>query len=774
MFIHKNLLLINQIIIINSANMKNIYSILILFLLLFSISVFGQSKIYAPNLRAPENMEIDQVPDAMLDWDAVTGITLDITYEAQLATNPEFSDAVTFPQTDVTAQTMSSLLFGGTYYWHVKAFDDGNASGWSETWSFTVSWTIEMDDPNDGATEFTNPEISWDPLSGVSSYQLQVDTSYAWSFDESGVTADINASYIIDNNNMWVVGADSLVLHNDGTGWTSIEAGTAEDLNDLIFIDSSHGYAVGNCGVVLFYDGTVWTIVDVGTDNNLLGVSFVDSDNGVVVGDSGTVVIYSGGTWEIAATGDNNNLWDVSMINPSNIWACGEGKIVVNYDGSAWAANEVGTKDHYGIVMTDENNGWTVGKSGKIFRWDGAAWNKEESGTTKSLFSVDFEGMNGIAAGAKGTMLTFNGRWNEATALSDDDFFGAAISADGGLVVGEKGMILQKTGSGFDSPYLMNYEIPSSMTTKDLTNLFFGQLYFYRARAIHDADTSKWAGVKSFTVEASPELTSPSNSSETDLLVEFKWAVFEGITNYVFEVDIDETFGQPRSFSPDENILSVNDFVFGQEYFWRVAAQHAVEISDWSEVWSFTTVNMIVLSEPEDGAEDVISCPMFVWDEVLGASGYELWVDIDENFSNPMVIISDVPYNQCQSNLEKQTNYYWKVRGLSGPLLSDWSDTWSFKTEGYIGIDEQFNADAINIYPNPGNGEFNLQVTSSIAGKYTIAVTTLTGKLVYDADIICKIGSNNLSIVLDNVSSGAYNLSLSKGNQVVTKQLVIK
>jgi len=774
MFIHKNLLLINQIIIINSANMKNIYSILILFLLLFSISVFGQSKIYAPNLRAPENMEIDQVPDAMLDWDAVTGITLDITYEAQLATNPEFSDAVTFPRTDVTAQTMSSLLFGGTYYWHVKAFDDGNASGWSETWSFTVSWTIEMDDPNDGATEFTNPEITWDPLSGVSSYQLQVDTSYAWNFDESGVTSDINATYIIDNSNMWIIGEDGLVLHDDGTGWANIEAGTTEDLNDLIFIDSSHGYAVGNSGVVLFYDGTAWTIVDVGTTDNLLGVSFVDSDNGVVVGDGGTVVIYSGGTWEIAATGDNNNLWDVAMINPSNIWACGEGKIVVNYDGSAWVANEVGTKDHYGIVMTDENNGWTVGKSGKIFRWDGAAWNEEESGTTKSLFGVNFEGMNGIAAGAKGTMLTFNGRWNEATALSEDDFFGAAISVDGGLVVGEKGMIIQKTGNGFDSPYLMDYNIPSSMTTKDLTNLFFGQLYFYRARAIHDADTSKWAGVKSFTVEASPELTSPSNSSETDLLVEFKWAVFEGITNYVFEVDIDETFGQPRSFSPDENILSVNDFVFGQEYFWRVAAQHAVEISDWSEVWSFTTVNMIVLSEPEDGAEDVISCPMFVWDEVLGASGYELWVDIDENFSNPMVFISDVPYNQCQNNLEKKTNYYWKVRGLSGPLLSDWSDTWTFKTEGYIGIDEQFNADAINIYPNPGNGEFNLQVTSSTAGKYTMTVTTLTGKLVYDAEIKCKIGSNNLSIILDNVSSGTYNLSLSKGNQVVTKQLVIK
>ena len=755
--------------------MKNIYSILSLVLLLFSISVFGQTKIYAPNLRAPENMEIEQPPDVLLDWDAVTGITLNITYEAQLATNPEFTEAVTFTQTDVTAQAMSNLLFGVTYYWHVKAYDDGTPSGWSDTWSFTVAWTVEMDKPSNGATVFANPTISWDPLSGVSSYQLEVDTSYAWNLDESGVTSDINGSYIAADNDSWVVGTDGLVLHNDGTGWSNIEVGTTDDLNDVAFIDASNGYVVGNGGLVLFYDGATWTVVDVGTTEDLLGVSFVDSDNGVVVGTGGVVVVYNSGTWEIATTGDDNDLYDVDMINPSNIWACGVGNIVVNYNGSEWAANEVGSKDHYAITMIDENTGWTAGKSGKILRWDGLAWNEETSGTTKHLYGLSFaDGANGYAVGASGTMLIFNGGWSKATSGVGDDLLDVMMSGDNGLIVGENGIVIQKTGNGFDSPYLMTYNVSSDQVSEDMSGLIFGQIYYYRVRAIHDADTSKWSGVKSFTVSPTVELDSPDNSSETDLLVEFKWSAYEGITNYIYEVDTDENFSEPRSFAPDDNILEVNDFVFGQEYFWRVAAQHALDISDWSEVWSFNTVNTIILESPLNEEEDVISCPLFTWKEVVGASHYELWVDIDESFSSPTVFTGEEPHSQCQNNLEKNTIYYWKVRGLSGALLSGWSETWWFKTEGYIGIDEQFNADAVSIYPNPGNGEFNLQVMSSIADNYTVRVIDITGKLIYEAEFECQSGNNSLPIVLDNVSSGSYNLTISNEKQVVTKQLVIK
>ncbi len=485
--------------------MKNIYSIISLFLLLFSISVFGQSKIYAPNLTAPENLEVEQMPDALLDWDAVTGGSVEISYEVQIATNPEFTDAVTFPRTAVTAETMSYLQFGGTYYWRVRAFDDDVASDWSVVWSFTVVWTVTMDKPNEGDEEYVNPEISWDEVTGISSYQMQVDT--------------------------------------------------------------------------------------------------------------------------------------------------------VNV---------------------------------------------------------------------------------------------------------------------FNSPDLKTFDIPSDNDSWLLSDLFFGQTYYYHLRAIHDVDTSLWSGIKSFITYASPELDSPSNGSETDLLVEFEWDEYEGITNYIFEIDTDENFGQPRTFAPEVDTLVVNDFVFGEEYFWRVAAQHAVDISDWSEVWNIQTVNTIILENPENEAVDITTCPVYTWIEVEGVSEYEFWIDIDETFSNPEMFTVDVPTMQCQSPLDKNTSYYWKVRGIAGADLSEWSETWSFTTEGAIGIDEQFNSDAVIIYPNPGNGEFNLYINSFGADNYLIKVVDISGKLIYETEVNCQAGSNYIPITLDNVDKGTYNLIISNKEKVVTKRLIIQ
>jgi len=755
--------------------MKNIYSIFSMFLLLISVSVIGQTKIYAPNLRAPENFETNQMPDVLLDWDAVTGITLDITYEAQLANNPDFTDAVTFDRTDVTALSMSDLLFGGTYYWRVRAYDGDDASGWSDSWSFSVVWNVTMLKPNDADDEiFSNPIITWTPLTGVSSYQLQVDTVYSWSTQESGVTSDINATYIVAADDIWAVGAGGLTIHNDGTGWTVVESGSTENLNDVFFIDATSGYAVGDGGTVLYYDGTVWAVVDAGTSNNLLGVSFAGSDNGVVVGDGGVIVIYNSGTWTTEATGDDNDLFDVDMINPSNIWACGKGKIVVNYNGTEWAANIVGSKDHYAIAMIDENNGWTVGKSGRIVGWDGTSWTEAIYGTTKDLNSISFDGDNGIIVGASGTMLTFNGTWTKATAIVDNDLEGVSILGSSTYAVGEDGVILTFIGGGFDSPFLITYDVSSDSSSKALYELLFGQTYYYRINAIHGADTSMWSGVKSFTTYSAPVLLAPANSSTTDLLVKFSWEEYEGTTNYIFEIDDDENFTQPRSFSPDDDTLWVNDLVFEHEYFWRVAAQHALDVSSWSDVRSFNTVNNITLVAPANNAIEVDDCPAFSWEEVLGSSGYELWADLDASFSNPSIIIVETPNYQCQSQLEKNTIYYWKVRGKSGPDVSEWSDVWSFTTEGASGIEEQLDINSINVYPNPGNGEFVVDIVSLVNNSYKLSVIDITGKLVYSSKIECQSGNNTIPVNIDNIKSGVYNLMISNGSDSVTKRLLIK
>jgi len=269
-------------------------------------------------------------------------------------------------------------------------------------------------------------------------------------------------------------------------------------------------------------------------------------------------------------------------------------------------------------------------------------------------------------------------------------------------------------------------------------------------------------------------IDSPSNSSTTDLLVKFEWDEYEGITNYIFQIDDNDSFAQPRSFSPDDDTLWVNDLVFGQEYFWRVAAQHALDISSWSEVWSFNTVNMITLEAPENTAIDVPLCPAFSWEEVLGASGYELWVDTDGSFANPNIVTVDIPTYQCQSQLEKNTVYFWKVRGKAGPDVSEWSDTWSFTTEGNIGIDEKFNINEVVIFPNPSNGNFVLDMVSDFEGKYDLSVIDISGKLIYSSKIDIALGNNSIPVSIESINSGAYSIMISNGSEMVMKRLLIK
>lgn len=485
--------------------MKNIYSILSLCLILMSMSVFGQTRVYAPSLVEPSDMDDEQMPDVVLDWDAVTGTAPVILYELQLADNPDFTGATTFEKTDLTAMTMSDLLFAVTYYWRVRAYSGTDVSDWSEEWSFTVIEVVDMKKPNNGKEVFVNPLITWDEMTGVVGFIMEVDT------------------------------------------------------NDT-----------------------------------------------------------------------------------------------------------------------------------------------------------------------------------------------------------------------FSSSYMATYDIPGDSSSWQLFNLLFGEDFFYRVKAYHNADTSEWSEVKSLFTQAAPELDDPSDGSVTDLYVKFSWDEYEGTTNYVFEIDTDETFPMPRAFAPDPDTLWVNDLVFGEQYYWRVAAQHALDISYWSEVWTFNTVNNITLISPENGFEEANHCPLFEWEEVAGTSGYELWVDTDESFSDPNIHQGTDAHYQCQTNLEYNTVYYWKVRGISGPLMSEWSETWTFRTEKGIGIDEKIIAESVSVYPNPTNGAFNLSVKATETATYELRVVDITGKLIYQSEIELQAGNNTLPITIDNIVSGSYNLIITDGSEVLSNRLVIK
>jgi hypothetical protein len=758
--------------------MKNIYSITVMLMLLFSAALYGQGRIYAPDLRSPVNEATTQNPDVFLDWDAVTGQTLDITYEAQIATKDDFSDAFTFPKTDLSAQQTNELLFGQVYYWRVKAYDADEPSEWSETWSFTILETITVNKPNNSAEVYVNPTVEWDEVTGIVGYELQIDTSYIWNVQNTGTAEDVNATFVLDSANMWLAGAGGLVQFYNGATWTTIDPGVTDDLHAVFFINENTGFVVGEKGTILKYDSGNWELNDSATTSNLTGVSFANENLGWAVGDDGTILKYADGTWTEETNDDDEDLTGVFAVSDNNAWACGTKKTVLHMSDGAWTKEEVGSGslDHYSIWFNDASNGWVSGKSGSILYYNGTEWTEQETGTTRHLYGISMVGQTGFAVGRSGTMVAFeNGVWSEVASGVAEDLQGIWLKGDLGLSGGVEGNIIRKSGLGFDSPYAQIYKIANDTTEYQLQLLPFGKNVYYRMRTMHAKDTSVWSNARAMSTRPNPELDKPNdNSSDAHLLTLFRWKEYDGAVEYLYQIHDDESFDNGFETFVDSNSVNHQMAFFNKEYFWRVKAQHPLDDSEWSEVFSLTTIASVALDSPNDDETDVPSCPKYLWDEIEGAKSYQIMVAMDENFTDPMMEETEEATFQCQSPLTRNTVYYWKVRAISTVDTSAWSDTWSFRTEGYIGIDDEFFADAVEVYPNPNNGTFTLYVSSLSRDEYGLIITDLTGRVIMEERVLLNTGDNSNEVRLGDLENGLYMLKISKGNASVTKKIFIK
>jgi len=83
---------------------------------------------------------------------------------------------------------------------------------------------------------------------------------------------------------------------------------------------------------------------------------------------------------------------------------------------------------------------------------------------------------------------------------------------------------------------------------------------------------------------------------------------------------------------------------------------------------------------PANNASNVDTDPVISWSEVMGASGYDLEIALDDSFAE---IFFDENYTDNETgldNLNSFTTYYWRIKATSGNLVSDYSETYSFTT----------------------------------------------------------------------------------------------
>ena len=114
------------------------------------------------------------------------------------------------------------------------------------------------------------------------------------------------------------------------------------------------------------------------------------------------------------------------------------------------------------------------------------------------------------------------------------------------------------------------------------------------------------------------------------------------------------------------------------------------------------------------------------------------------------------------------TGYYWSVVTLNGCS----SDTSNHKYIVVTGVDSH-SSSAINIYPVPNNGQFNVSITTASAESFSISVYNSLGVKIYTETKVEVNGSLNKVIDLRPIPSGVYTVIFENGLNQVVKKIVI-
>lgn len=755
--------------------MKKIY-LTLASILLVSLLASAQTRIYTPALRAPANDATTQMPDVTLDWDAVTGQGETIHYTVQLAQNVDFSDASTFGPTIFTAFKMSELNFDEVYYWRVKATDGTLTSEWSAPFRFRVTSTVNITSPNNQSSQNPDPLVKWNPITGITNYDVQIDTAYSWSADFSGVTDQLNDVYLSDANTVWAVGNAGRILKKTGNQWDTFTSPTTQNLFDVYFVDNNNGWAVGAAGTIIYYNGTEWTTQTSGTTNDLNAIYFTSATNGYAVGKSGAALHFNGTAWSAIDTQITVDIFAIHGLDENHIWATGKSGNLSFFDGSTWTKSIIVNRDMLGIWALAPDKVYTSAKAGRVYYYDGSTWTEQASGSIRDLNDICFiDENNGFAVGAQGTLVYFNGSiWGSIASTSTKALIGINFFDEtSGYFVGADGVIVKFQGEGFNSSYLKTFSLGASVSEFQFSNLAFGKNHYVRMRARHSADTSGWASPRSFTIVAKPTLSNPANNATNIALDTLaKWDALTGVVRYTVQIADNIDFENPFTSEVATNTYRFRDLGYGKTYFWRVNTRHGGGVSEWSEVFKFTTVNMVELTTPAPNAINVSRLPLYSWVHIRGTEKYLVEVSKTSDFAVYDDYLTSANTYQTQFLLDPNQTYFWRVKAIQGLDSTGWSAQRSYTTTNETAIND-FEALCFSVHPNPSNGLVNV-TSAKAANKMNVQVYTLVGKKVYENTYEQIKAEQVTPLDLQHLDAGIYLIRVSDEIGNTTRKLIIE
>ncbi len=321
-----------------------------------------------------------------------------------------------------------------------------------------------------------------------------------------------------------------------------------------------------------------------------------------------------------------------------------------------------------------------------------------------------------------------------------------------------------------------------STTTPSYTvsGLTPGQSYqFYVRDSCGVGHVSSWAGPHTFTtLSAILPCSSPSSLLATRITqntATLSWAT-GGASNWNIEWDTTGfALGNGIRIHTATNPHTLTALALGTDYDFYVRDSCGVgHVSSWAGPDAFTTLSAILPcpSPSSLGASNItqtsaklswVTGGASTWDLEYGLSGFTLGSGIFlYNVSNPCTLRGLMPNTFYDVYVQDSCNV---------GNVSNWVGPLSVKT--IIGIDELLER-SFRIYPNPSEGAFKLEFSSSLGEDMEIRITNMMGQIVLEDEIESFSGSYRKRLEMGAYRSGVYLLQLITEKATVNRRIILQ
>lgn len=762
-----------------------------------NVSTWAVAKTFStknlPIQISPINGATCQAMTITLDW---AQPAVGDTFQLQIDTDQDFINTIYDEVLYTNSKTITLPDYDRTYYWRVKSFKELTCPNeWTPVYSFKTTRIAPtpLNPPNNVSAISMTPTLNWSNIPAGLAYEVQVSTNSAFTgtlvFDE--VTTDPN--FAIDQNlnyntkYYWRVKVKYADCYSDFSSvfsFTTIYASpklvAPTDFSSCISMNPKLVWRkiVGNAK----YKVQVNTINDF--KYPIIEVANIADTTLNVTLPKGLQKYY----WRVVAE-DQNNKGEYSLVSAFQ----------TTYKNP----------DH----LFPQNNVGAI-KRAITFKWEKSADNLKYSlqVSKKADYSTLIVNDTAIQANEFTTFLndfhtTYYWRVKVADTLCSSDWsdswaFTTELSAptlSTPLNQASKQQLflactwIPVTGAtayhyqcAEDSTFAkLFYGSFSALTPTGLEQLQPNKKYWWRVRSADKFGTSDWSAVYTFTTGSQgPEivsLLSPANATvKAPLTQELKWNASARANYYRIQFSDKANFSTILKDSTNIKTLSytVSNLTNFTSYFWRVYAINDSGTAKASPTWEFRTIAIApaaapVLKTPADKSKDLDISVNFVWYTVDRATDYEIQISLDEAFTSP---IKRVLGNNTtrRDDLEFEKNYYWRVKGINEAGETSWSNVWTFTTQKFVSVNEEYFVGKLEIYPNPTIESSVIDLKLSNSENADIQLIDLNGNLIsniYNGDL--SSGNHQIRVNTHNLSSGNYFVKIQLGKNTTYRKLVI-